>query len=299
MDVLNVQLNTPTLLIEMSKKNNSTCSQDASVLNMTEFLHQNVKTTLPNLVDNITFALNDSVSSSSCLLSISYPIETNMIGSAPTSTTPIIIGVVVGFIVLIAIVLLLILFLYKYMKKDDEILRLPESLQASFLYAEQSRQDDQHLSQKKIKENTPEYEFIYNLLTTNLGLIKGINIESAYAICNRTLLVSFVNYWQNMKSRWEDNRNMWVVKNWMNIDTTGMRSWVYSEYEKYVDLFEWNQGIGVPIVAAVHGTSVPVSEKICANGFAALSSLDAGFYGKGIYFTNSCAYAIPYFATKP
>jgi hypothetical protein len=35
--------------------------------------------------------------------------------------------------------------------------------------------------------------------------------------------------------------------------------------------------------------------KICGTGFANLSSLDDGFYGKGIYFTTYALYALPYF----
>jgi len=33
-------------------------------------------------------------------------------------------------------------------------------------------------------------------------------------------------------------------------------------------------------------------------GFAALSTLDSGFYGKGMYFSSSALYCSPYFATK-
>jgi len=48
----------------------------------------------------------------------------------------------------------------------------------------------------------------------------------------------------------------------------------------------------------VHGTDANIAKQICSAGFAALSSLDAGYYGKGIYFTSSCLYATPYFGTK-
>lgn len=35
---------------------------------------------------------------------------------------------------------------------------------------------------------------------------------------------------------------------------------------------------------------VGIAQKISETGFAALSSIDAGFYGKGIYFTTSAMY---------
>jgi len=39
-------------------------------------------------------------------------------------------------------------------------------------------------------------------------------------------------------------------------------------------------------------------KKICSTGFAYLSSIDEGWYGKGVYFTSSARYATPYFAVK-
>jgi len=47
-----------------------------------------------------------------------------------------------------------------------------------------------------------------------------------------------------------------------------------------------------------HGTDQSVAEKICETGFAALSSVDAGYFGRGIYFTSFSMYCLPYIATK-
>jgi len=48
----------------------------------------------------------------------------------------------------------------------------------------------------------------------------------------------------------------------------------------------------------LHGTSFTIAWKIAQQGFAALSTLDAGFYGKGIYFSTAATYIIPYIARK-
>jgi len=48
----------------------------------------------------------------------------------------------------------------------------------------------------------------------------------------------------------------------------------------------------------IHGTSAKVAEKIMQTGFASLSILDAGFYGKGMYFSSSALYCCPYIVTK-
>jgi len=38
---------------------------------------------------------------------------------------------------------------------------------------------------------------------------------------------------------------------------------------------------------------------ICRTGFATLSTQDDGWYGKGMYYTSSALYSLPYYATKP
>jgi len=49
----------------------------------------------------------------------------------------------------------------------------------------------------------------------------------------------------------------------------------------------------------VHGTDEDIAWKIASSGFAALSSLDNGWFGRGIYFTSSALYALPYYSSKP
>lgn len=49
----------------------------------------------------------------------------------------------------------------------------------------------------------------------------------------------------------------------------------------------------------MHGTSAAIANKIVDYGFSALSSVDAGFYGKGMYFASSVRYTLPYYAAKP
>jgi len=54
----------------------------------------------------------------------------------------------------------------------------------------------------------------------------------------------------------------------------------------------------VPILPTAHGTELFLAEKIAQTGFANLSSLDAGFFGSGIYFSTHVMYTLPYFSTK-
>jgi len=48
------------------------------------------------------------------------------------------------------------------------------------------------------------------------------------------------------------------------------------------------------IIPMCHGTELSIAEKICETGFAALSSVDAGYFGRGIYFTSFSMYCVPY-----
>jgi len=58
---------------------------------------------------------------------------------------------------------------------------------------------------------------------------------------------------------------------------------VNQSYNELVASFSWNSSKieDLPIIAVVHGTDEDIAWKIISAGFAALSSLDDGFYGKG------------------
>lgn len=75
---------------------------------------------------------------------------------------------------------------------------------------------------------------------------------------------------------------MFFGKPWLTDDDAETRKWRYDRYQEVVAKYDWNKenewGEDVPILPACHGTDVAVAEKICETGFAALSSLDAGWY---------------------
>jgi len=77
-----------------------------------------------------------------------------------------------------------------------------------------------------------------------------------------------------------------------------LRDAATQQYEKFVASFDWNNEGKLPVVLLIHGTSGPIAFKIVKNGFSALSTLDSGWYGSGIYFTSSALYALPYYSAK-
>jgi len=71
---------------------------------------------------------------------------------------------------------------------------------------------------------------------------------------------------------------------------------VMDKFVQKSKLWTWNTNENCPILPVVHGTSEGIAMKIAAGGFAALSTLDSGFYGKGMYFSTSAIYTAPYFS---
>jgi len=71
---------------------------------------------------------------------------------------------------------------------------------------------------------------------------------------------------------------------------------VLQDYQNYVHQFPWNRAEDelVPIIPVLHGTSYDVAVSISKTGFVALSNIDAGWYGKGIYFSTNAYYCLPY-----
>jgi len=126
-----------------------------------------------------------------------------------------------------------------------------------------------------------------------------IKFEEVYAVYNVTLLSAFKSQFSIISTRHRDSPKLFCKKDWGDQeDNLDHRNWVYSKYDDRVNVFDWNKSLDLPIIPAIHGTDKTIAWSICASGFAALSTLDAGYYGKGIYFSSSCLYTVPYYGTK-
>jgi len=90
----------------------------------------------------------------------------------------------------------------------------------------------------------------------------------------------------------DNNKNLFEQNKWDQ--TASYPSWVMSKFRQRVESFEWNKGKAVPIIAALHGTRMDKAWYICNGGFAALSTLDEGYYGRGIYLTSYAENAARY-----
>jgi len=102
-----------------------------------------------------------------------------------------------------------------------------------------------------------------------------------------------------MEVRIANSPDVFQSKNWRKKDKDGRKEWVHEKFQSLISKFDWNtKDTIVPIVPMVHGTTADIAWKICETGFVTLSTIDAGWFGKGIYFSSSAKYILPYYSSK-
>jgi len=154
-----------------------------------------------------------------------------------------------------------------------------------------------HAFLKKLREGTSGHTRLMGLWHLMNG--DGIEIEEAFAVHNPGLLSIFAQKHTNLTSNVVSNPETFLSQSWKEAkDKHGTRKWTREEYEKKVAQFRWNESLHVPIIPTIHGTNEDIAYNIIKTGFVALAKLDSGYYGKGIYFTTSAEYGLPYYATK-
>jgi len=123
-------------------------------------------------------------------------------------------------------------------------------------------------------------------------------VQEVWAVYNPNLVNGFANYLSLLKSRLSSSADTFGNRKWMILSDSEQREFIYSKYLEYLDALVPglnNTNDVCPLVPVIHGTDLSLAWRICTTGFVALSNLDAGFYGKGIYFTTHTLYAYPYF----
>jgi len=191
-----------------------------------------------------------------------------------------------------------LLCLLPYPHKAD-ISNLPHKLQWSFKNA-LAHMDDLSVQFViyNISFNSREYQKAKKLFFEPLGLSDN-NVQQIEGVFNGTLLQSFVSEREKLSQRWKGpifGKPLWVDRN-ESRTMKEKRSWTYKHYLTFVDTFEWNTEDEVPIIPLVHSTDYSTARNIVETGFASLSRLDQGFYGKGIYLTDKMDYAMIYVVT--
>lgn len=119
-------------------------------------------------------------------------------------------------------------------------------------------------------------------------------IVSVKRVYNTVLLDNFVGTYLVQKERMSNK--VFHKKSWSSDPN---KSVVHNAYLEIAKSFQWNTPEYPTVISVMHGTSVQIAEMIAKTGFAALSTLDSGWYGTGIYFTSSFEYCLPYIVARP
>jgi len=129
------------------------------------------------------------------------------------------------------------------------------------------------------------------------ALVEMGAITKISSVFNPSLSRTFLTQREILARRMMEDPSLFRRTDWQKADRGEMRKTTMARYEELSSA--WNEADApTPVMAAVHGTAGVVAWKIVSNGFSVLSSLDAGYYGSGIYFTSSMRYALPYYGTK-
>eukprot|EP01126_Amoeba_proteus_P062407 TRINITY_DN8479_c0_g3_i3.p1 TRINITY_DN8479_c0_g3~~TRINITY_DN8479_c0_g3_i3.p1 ORF type:complete len:173 (-),score=35.29 TRINITY_DN8479_c0_g3_i3:269-787(-) len=102
---------------------------------------------------------------------------------------------------------------------------------------------------------------------------KDIEILSAHAIFNETLLNSFLSQYRILANRSNQNPQLFSRFDWTNTENAELRKNTIDFCNTRAQYFPWNEKSAVYILPALHGTEFGVAMSIAANGFAVLSSL--------------------------
>ena len=267
-----------------------------STTNMTNIL-QIINLLSYDIVPNIP-ALNAFISpTNSCHLNL---VSTNPIAS--TLLLPI--GAIVGISVasLLVIILLFSLSSMVLWYRRSDLHCLPKTISWSFIDKLTHPWRWKYNSSGKTGYYSREYDQEsdeYARVEAVLASIhkKGVvQLETIIAIYNPALTTSFINQWKMTITRFHESAEQFFAITYKR-DENKMKVMEYYETQ-VLQPTPHNKNLDIPLINALHGTDYFIAEKIAETGFAALSSLDAGFFGKGIYFTTLLLYTLPYCCGK-
>jgi len=152
---------------------------------------------------------------------------------------------------------------------------------------------------QEVKPRSKE-EIYLNQLKEKLDF-EGLKFDKSYALVTPELAVAISIARKVQSSRMKENPSQFFNQTWKNFPDLEIRQEIINCFQQKLYEWEWNVGLTLdcsPILPVVHGTDKSIALKIAQGGFASLSTLDDGYYGKGIYFSTSAKYIIPYYATK-
>jgi len=264
------------------------------------------------IVDVVTGIIKDLVPNapslttkidSRCILNIT---SVDPVTESSPNLIPIIVGAIIGITIFFIVVVVAVYFYFKYKSRVDWSSLPPEITWSYRQYESKPGEWDfrgsKHSSffYKDLPPQSKEYYRVKELYDAFGG--KALSLTQVTAVYNPTLVTNFIGAHKIMNERLGSSgglfgRQLWRATN--DSDEMQKREKCYDHFAKRMKSFAWNNDSRlVSIVPVCHGTDLPTAEKIAETGFANLSSVDEGYYGKGIYFTTYALYTIPYLGSK-
>ncbi len=262
-------------------------------------------TTMMQIINLLSLDIAPNTPALGTFISPTNSCHINMVSTNPvTSNLLLPIGAIVGISVA-ALLLILLVFtvgLLTMWYTQSDLHSLPKAIAWSFIdklthpwrWRYNSSGKAGYYSREYAQESD-EYSRVEALLAS-IHKKGTIQLDSIVAIYNPALTTSFINQWKMTITRLHKSVDQFFAVTYKR-DENKMK--VIEYYETQVLLpATHNKNLDIPLIGALHGTDYAIAEKIAATGFAALSSLDAGFFGKGIYFTTFLLYTLPYCCGK-
>lgn len=216
-------------------------------------------------------------------------------------------GLVVGLLLFLLLGSLLFATLFGYYSyQNSDLHLLPKEISWSLLdYKKRSwlwetrGTSSSHFYIRRYRPDSEEFQRVDDI---RRSYFDGgtLHAKDIFAIYNPVLTSSFINQWKiTLSRRQNDAKTFFQERSFQgNIE----KQYVIQQFDKLCEeKVPWNTRkpfSECPIIAAVHGTDYFVAEKIAQTGFVALSSLDAGYFAKGIYFTQLLHYTLTYIVSS-
>eukprot|EP01127_Copromyxa_protea_P019011 TRINITY_DN6093_c0_g2_i1.p1 TRINITY_DN6093_c0_g2~~TRINITY_DN6093_c0_g2_i1.p1 ORF type:complete len:377 (-),score=54.01 TRINITY_DN6093_c0_g2_i1:62-1192(-) len=263
---------------------------DAAVKDVVEITRVYMETTLLIPTDDVHWELSNG-----CQLV--YHVE-----SPPELVIWPIFGGVVGGMGAIFLVLCIVFIWYKTRPVNLSHLPQPVRWQYEQYYIASSsgwvQDKSKKFFKKKLASNSEEYERMKEFFYGLLGASSKIKISEAYAIFNPMIVTNFANYHNTITQRMTDLPTIFAKQDWRLRNDYEAKELAYGKYLERCKTTGWNDSLKVPILLTCHVTDFNIAMAISATGFSFLSSVDAGWYGSGVYFTSYATYACMYFTNR-
>ena len=206
------------------------------------------------------------------------------------------IGIIIPILLLLFIFLIMSYTIIRY--RLDKVHLLPKEINWSFvdylLNPWKWQYDGNNIAgyySREFSKEGKKFAKVQDLINTFFHNNDILKIDKIEAIYNKALTLSFITHWNTTLSRFTEDHGQFYYSDY---DKDPEKMAVMAIYKERCDSLIYNAKQLIPLIPVLHGTDLTIAEKIAKTGFATLSSLDAGFYGKGIYFTTNLLYTLPY-----